>query len=407
VLSSNPVLTIIGLLAVLLAYGFWEFRTHQRNLRRIPIRIHVNGTRGKSSVTRLIAAGLRTGPRRTIAKTTGTTPHLILEDGSELPISRAGSPNIIEQLMVVREAQARGAEILVVECMAVQPHLQWIAEERMIQSTLGVITNARADHLDQMGPTVVNVAEALSNTIPHRSTVYTAEGPLLPVLQAKAALKHSAVVSCDSHTVTDEDLARFSYVEHKDNVALALAVCKHFGIERRAALDAMVRATPDSGALQAHRIHFFAKDLLFYNAFAANDRDSTIMIYHRLGLENRPDHPVLLIVNNRGDRLQRAEQFGELIATDLDAQHVFLVGDFTNATHDIALRRGFPAERMSDLGHCTVDELFEAVVDHVPHAATILGVGNIGGMGKDIVTFFKNRGEEWSRKPSASGSFSA
>jgi poly-gamma-glutamate synthase PgsB/CapB len=228
----------------------------------------------------------------------------------------------------------------------------------------------------------------------------------LPVLQAKAALKHSAVVPCDPGIVTDEDLARFSYVEHKDNVALALAVCEHFGIERRVALDAMVLATPDSGALRAHRIHFFAKDLLFYNAFAANDRDSTIMIYHRLGLENRPDHPVLLIVNNRGDRLQRAEQFGELIATDLDAQHVFLVGDFTNATHTIALRRGFPADRISDLGQCAVDELFEAVVDHVPHAATILGVGNIGGMGKEIVTFFKNRGEEWSKKPSASGSFS-
>jgi poly-gamma-glutamate synthase PgsB/CapB len=399
--------TVLLLLVGLTAYGVWEFLTHQRRLRRIPIRIHVNGTRGKSSVTRLIAAGLRTGPRRTIAKTTGSTPRLILEDGSELPIHRAGSANIIEQLMIVNVAESRGAEILVIECMAVQPHLQWIAEERMIQSTLGVITNARADHLDQMGPTVFNVAEALSNTIPKHSTVYTTERTLLPVIERRAAAKGSAVITLDEHAVSDEELAGFSYIEHKDNVALALAVCAHFGIGRTTALEAMQRGAPDQGALQGYRMRFFAKDLLFYNAFAANDRDSTLMIARRLGLRNRPDHPVFWIVNNRGDRLQRAEQFGEMIATDVDAEHVFLVGDVTKATHDIAVRLGFPAHRLSDLGHVGMDALFEAIVGRVDRSATILGVGNIGGQGKDIVTFFKNRSTEWSNKPSASASFSA
>ncbi|HET8759916.1 MAG TPA: poly-gamma-glutamate synthase PgsB [Nitrospiria bacterium] len=399
--------TILLLLAGLTAYGIWEFQTHHRRLRRIPIRIHVNGTRGKSSVTRLIAAGLRTGPRRTVAKCTGTTPRFLLEDGSELPIHRAGSPNIIEQLMIVSVAEARGAEILVIECMAVQPHLQWISEERMIRSTLGVITNARADHLDQMGPTVFNVAEALANTIPKHSTVYTAERAFRSVFERRAAANGSTLVAADADAVSDEEIAGFSYVEHKENVALALAVCAHFGIERATALEAMQRATPDQGALQGYPIHFFAKNLLFYNAFAANDRDSTLMIAKRLGLKNRPEQPVFWIVNNRGDRLQRAEQFGEMIAADIEAEHVFLVGDFTKATHDIAVRRGFPPHRLSDLGHVGADALFEAVVARVERSATILGVGNIGGAGREIVTFFKNRSMEWSNRPSVSGSFSA
>jgi poly-gamma-glutamate synthase PgsB/CapB len=399
------VVTVLLLLAGLSAYGIWEFRTHQRRLRRIPIRIHVNGTRGKSSVTRLIAAGLRTGPRRTIAKCTGTTPRFILEDGSELPILRAGSPNIIEQLMIVNVAEARGAEILVIECMAVQPHLQWISETRMIQSTLGVITNARADHLDQMGPTVWHVAEALANTIPKHATVFTAERALLPVFERRAAMNGSALVVLDPETVSDAEIAKFPYIEHKENVALALAVCAHLGIERAAALEAMQRATPDQGVLQGYRIRFFAKDLLFYNAFAANDRDSTLMIAKRLGLTNRPEHPVFWIVNNRGDRLQRAEQFGEMIAGDIEAQHVFLVGDFTKATHDIAVRLGVPPHRLSDLGRVGADELFEAIVARIDRSGTILGVGNIGGLGREIATFFKNRSMEWSNKPSASGSF--
>lgn len=399
-LSSSAVFTTLVLLTGLVFYGVWEFRTHLNNLSHIPIRIHVNGTRGKSSVTRLIAAGLRSA-KRTVAKTTGTMPRLILEDGTELPIHRASSPNIIEQLMVVREARARAADVLVVECMAVQPHLQWIAEERMIRSTLAVITNARADHLDQMGPTVVNVANALSNTIPRRSVVYTAEGPLLPVIEANAEAKGSRVVPCDPNSVSDSELAQFPYVEHKENVALALAVCAHFGVSRTSALEAMHRANPDPGALRGYRIHFFDKELTFYNAFAANDRDSTVMIYHRLGLSTG-NRPVFLIVNNRGDRLQRAEQFGELIATDLRADHAFLVGDFTKATYDIALRHGLSPERITDVGHCTLDELFEAVLAQTNGSATVMGVGNIGGMGHDIVRFFKNRSTEWSKKPSVS-----
>ncbi len=150
------------LVAGLASYGVWETRGHQRMLERIPLRVHVNGTRGKSSVTRLIAGGLRAGGRRTFAKTTGTMARIIWPDGSEGDVYRVGRPNIIEQIRIVRRAVESGAEALVMECMAVSPELQPISELRLIQSTVGVITNARADHLDVMGPTVDDVARARS-----------------------------------------------------------------------------------------------------------------------------------------------------------------------------------------------------------------------------------------------------
>ena len=66
-------LFLLGALAISLCFaGVLEFQLHKRSLNLIPLRIHVNGTRGKSSVTRLIAAGLREGGMRTFAKTTGT-----------------------------------------------------------------------------------------------------------------------------------------------------------------------------------------------------------------------------------------------------------------------------------------------------------------------------------------------
>jgi len=43
---------------IFLIWGIIEHINHQKRVDSIPIRIHVNGTRGKSTTTRLIAAGL-------------------------------------------------------------------------------------------------------------------------------------------------------------------------------------------------------------------------------------------------------------------------------------------------------------------------------------------------------------
>ena len=75
---------LILLLFILFTFGIIEFRGHEANLSKIPIRIHVNGSRGKSSVTRLIAAGLRSGGFKTVAKTTGSSPRVIDENGKDL-----------------------------------------------------------------------------------------------------------------------------------------------------------------------------------------------------------------------------------------------------------------------------------------------------------------------------------
>ena len=48
-----------AILALVLSLLLWERLARDRALAAVPIRIHVNGTRGKSTVTRLIAGALR------------------------------------------------------------------------------------------------------------------------------------------------------------------------------------------------------------------------------------------------------------------------------------------------------------------------------------------------------------
>src|SRR5262245_30502010 len=126
----DPRLFAIALVALLgcltwMAIAAWR---HRRNLRAVPVRIHVAGTRGKSTTTRLIAAGVRAGGHRVVAKTTGCEPRLIRPDGSEEPWPRRGPASVREQKRLIAEAARLGANAVVVECMAIRPELVWASE---------------------------------------------------------------------------------------------------------------------------------------------------------------------------------------------------------------------------------------------------------------------------------------
>ena len=60
-------------------------------------------------------------------------------NGGERPIIRHGRANIKEQLRILRRAAKEKAEVLVAECMAVDPALQYLSQHRMVRADLGVI----------------------------------------------------------------------------------------------------------------------------------------------------------------------------------------------------------------------------------------------------------------------------
>ena len=99
-------LMAIGVIAtvfvVLCLLGIVESLVHRRVLARLPVRIHVNGTRGKTSVVRLIAAGLSAGGLRVCSKTTGSFAAVTGPDGEDYPLHRPAQPNVIEQMRVLR-----------------------------------------------------------------------------------------------------------------------------------------------------------------------------------------------------------------------------------------------------------------------------------------------------------------
>ena len=385
------------IVATVLLVGYWihEYWRHQRNVNAIPIRIHVNGTRGKSSVTRLIAAGLRAGGKRTVAKTTGTTPRVILPDGRESAIIRLMGANIIEQKYIFRYAAKENPDAVVIECMAVNPAYQWITERKFVRSTVSVITNCRADHLDVMGPTEESVAMSLSNTIPSNGICYTAEDNYFPLLKKVAKQRNCKIYQIRPNDVTQEELAKFNYIEHAENVQLALAVCAELGVPRHIALEGMQNSHPDPGALKKYVIYDEGKTLYFYNIFAANDPDSTARIINMITghLDNVEK---IIILNSRADRVFRSQQLLEAVSK-LDFSYLLLTGELPDKIAAYAHHIGIPDKKVIPLGEPSPEVIYNKVLNLTEKEAHILGIGNIAGRikyGSQIVAYFKHKSKQ-------------
>ncbi len=376
----NDAVTYFSILLVLLVgLLLAEYLRHRRHRRRIPIRIHVNGIRGKSSVTRLVAAGLREGGLKTWAKVTGTRPNIIDERGRDLPVRRFAGPRLSEQRTVVREAAERGVEALVLECMALQPINQQVSEDGIVRATIGVMTNIRHDHLEVFGPSLDSIARALAATVPRKGVLVMSPGPGVDLLRAQAVSRGTRVLIAEERTVGEESLRMLPYPEHGENLAIALRVCEEVGVPRAVALRGMRKVRPDPGALDVFDAQRGFRTLHVVCALAANDPDSTEVIF-RERVVGRWDCPLLVLVNTRRDRPLRSLQLGTLLAR-LPAARFFLYGDDAGAVRLAALQEGLPVDAFVSCHGLGPKELVERLFASVTDEAVLFAIGNTGGNG--------------------------
>jgi poly-gamma-glutamate synthase PgsB/CapB len=374
---------ILALLLVFLIFYRIEKVNHQKNIKSIPIRIWVNGSRGKSSVTRLIAAGLRAGGRNVIAKTTGTTPRLIIDNKLEQPLTRLGMANISEQIKVLSKAVKVKPDALVVECMALRPDLQK-TESAIINPTIVVVTNVRPDHMDIMGPTLHDIARIFINAIPRNCEVFTTESQIFEKFKKISGKKNVIFHTSNTEVVSDDSVKKFPYIEHKENIALALDVCTHFGVDSKKALKGMLNATPDPGVLRKYEITLDNKRITIIDAMAANDPISTYLIWQKVEKEFSR---INILINCREDRIDRSYQFAELLNKHLKADNYFLTGSGTKALArkiDKVTTRG----RIYNLGGRKSEQVVDEVSKHIADKSLIFAIGNVVGYGKKMIDEF-------------------
>ena len=372
----------LTLLVYFLFVLYWRYRqaAHERNLAAYKVRLHVNGIRGKSTVTRLIAGLLREAGYRTVAKTTGSAAVTIDFDGQDVPIQRRGAANVKEQQDIIASWAPLGAEAMVIECMALQPKYQEWTEKMVLHAHIGVITNVREDHQDVMGETLPEIAVSMAHMCPYNGYLITAEyePALQAVLRREAERRGSQLIVADPSRVSDAEIAQFDYLAFKDNVAIGLAVADLLGLDYDTAVRGMVKAKGDIGVVRLQNVNLRGKPVIWANLFAVNDRESMMISMQMLEAYCDEKTVKIGILNNRYDRERRAEQFGDVAVKDLSFDWLITFGAYEDLVTRKLLSNGFPPERIANLGFSVnpdVEQIIDAIAAMIPEGSQAMLVG--------------------------------
>ncbi|MEG0134819.1 poly-gamma-glutamate synthase PgsB [Cetobacterium sp.] len=369
---------VFGLILIYIFFIFYEKKELEKNRKKIKYIIHVNGIRGKSTVSRLIDAGLRDGNRKVFTKVTGTSPKYIDIDGIEKDIKRRGKANIREQIKIIKHAAKRNVEILILECMAVKPELQKICEEKIIKADIAVITNVREDHLDEMGETLDEIAKSLGEMVPKNGKLFLGEDHYFDFYKEIGNVKKTKVF------VSKRLKQEYEKIDFIENVALAIDVCYSLGVDRDVALERMKNYKRDLGVLRELEFkNKFGKNISFINALAVNDPNSTQKIIEMYNRASGGERKRYLMINNRRDRISRMQQFVEFAKRyEKDFEKIFISGENKNIFYRELKNQSSKLEIIDGI------ESFEKLKED----SIIFAVGNICGKGKEIVSLIENRG---------------
>ena len=388
-MDEKKLLIVLILLALIpLSLLILEKLQNERNLKKLRIRVNVNGIRGKSTITRMIFSILREAGYHVVGKTTGTAARMFYWNQTEEEelIRRPRGVSISEQIRVIRKAVRSGADALVCECMAVRPDYQIAYQHHIIKADVLAIVNVVEDHLDEMGPTLEQLAWAFADTIPYHGVAVVPDCEFTDYFRSVAEKRHSRLEVIRPEEIIEDFVHLFPYKVFDNNCAVALGVARMLGIDDETSLRGMLKAAPDPGALQVIPLQRPGLKTWFVNAFAANEPSSTLEIWEYLHEEPMiPMELPIVVMNCRPDRVDRSYLFARDCLPNLGPIQLVVVGEMTVPIR-AAYRRGkMPNVQVyHELQGKPVETVMETLLPMLD-GHVLVGVGNIHGIGEEFI----------------------
>lgn len=364
------------------------------------MRVCVTGTRGKSSVTRLIASCLRESGLKVIARTTGSRPVILLPDGEEKDVRRRGLPSILEGKKLLKLGAELKAQALVAELMSIRPESSHVESAHIFSPHILVITNVHLDHLAQMGSSRQDIARCFTASFPERGTVFVLEEELFPVFEEAAERLNTRLVRVGRDSFGEYFGAKEEYhpFEFEENIRLAQAVAEHLEIDREAVSRGLERVTPDFGSLKVWATQLGEPSRCWHlvSLFAANDPESTRCALSRIAVRKPFDGLEKVgILNLRSDRGDRTIQWLRALKEGLfpEFRKIFVIGEQANA-----FRRRWRSSLDTELYTLKLQSppaIMEKITKTVSGDAVLVGMGNMGGVGEELVEYWENTGRPY------------
>lgn len=385
--SMSATLAAIAFGVVAIVWAAWSRRNVAR-LQRIPLRILVTGSRGKSSTVRLIHAALSEGGVPTLGKMTGTASRELDTAGTEHPTNRIGQVSILEMLETVHRSFRRDAvapEAIVLECMAVTPDLIAMCTDDIVRPHVSIVTNALWDHLEEQGTTLEDIAVSLSRAMTGAEVAITAEHREVTrsVLAYEARVRGCAFDAVSGDQVPADILERLRGA-HPDNVAMALAATAFAGVDRETAVRGMETATVEPLPTLPVTTVIDGIEWWYRDIGSINDTDSLTPALLQAKAQMPADAIRLGILTTRWDRPLRAIQFATSITPD-DVDGIVIVGEPDIVVRHYARTVGWTRDRIIRVGtwgygerplYRRIRDFAERVGGRTPERIALIGMEN-------------------------------
>lgn len=394
---------LVALTALWVGYLLVERFLLERARERIPLRVAVGGTRGKTSVTRMLASVLRESGRVVVAKTTGSEAAVILPDGSERRLRRRGPPSILEQRRLVHEAARAGAEVLVAEIMSVHQEMHEVEAQRLLHPHQVVMTNFRVDHASAHGETPEDVGSVLASDVPPGATVFVPEVERVSTFDRLVSDLGGRIEPVPPGFSSPPGLpgppkGPESELGFPSNSDLVFAVARKLGIDDETIIRGIGRSRGDVGSLSVWRYPSPRPEEAWFvvNAFGANDPESTLWALEkvRASLE-LPSVPCLGVLALRKDRGDRSIQWANALRAGAMSDFArILVCGFHAKAFRFRVRESPVGGRVEPLSVHDPDGVMRAIAHHSGEGdQVVFGFGNIGGLGKALVDHWRKVGD--------------
>jgi poly-gamma-glutamate synthase PgsB/CapB len=380
-------------LSAFILYLCYERVVVLRLRKSLPLVIAVTGTRGKSTVVRLLASILRESGRRVLAKSTGSQAQFVLPDGSVENIARRGVVSILEQKKSLRKAVKLKIDCLVVEIMSIRPENHFVESQRILKPNIVILTNIRRDHTEAMGEREEEIARVLHLDFPDGADVFVPEEYqryLDQQIFARRSL-HLTVVSRNpmlSQADLDYILLR---KEFSENLELVAAVARHLDIDDSVIARGIRSAVQDIGQLKIWTLRVGEKRIFAVNAFAANDPHSTALVLEKAREILAGEARIFTgLLNLRSDRPDRTVQWIDTLTSGMANEfgRLYVVGGHAN----VVKRK---VDATLSLAAKPPDVLTQMIAEGMQDSSVMFGFGNIGGVGERLVEYWQREGKEY------------
>lgn len=366
-------------------YFFVRKRLFEKKRDKLKNIIHVNGTRYKSSITEIITHMLQDSGVRTIGKTTGTYPTVFQMDGKKSLIKRRGPANIGEQVEIVLKHITSSTQALVVECMALNPRYQQVSQQQMLKANIGIITNVKIDHIEEMGDNLETVCLNLCQTVPQNGVLITGEkkAELREIMRKICEERNTTFVYADVNQLEDRVKEQLSEELLLENVAIVLEVANILAIDEQVVLTTLESFSRTIKNTYAKKVG--ETDYVFCDLFAVNDVDSTKQHFEKIA-PSYTEFEKAVLLSHRADRVDRTMHFLDFLDSEL-AQKLDVLYLEKELMKNLE-KENYPNLEKKIIFFDSIEEFFAQKSKTV-----IFGIGNLlCDTSKEMLAFFEGQG---------------